>query len=124
MGAVLHHFTVLAMSALLALPPGACFLLQTLKAPTQEPVKVSCCQPNKHKTPCEPEKTPLAIKCCCVQDSTVPENTVKFDLSATMMVALLEPLSLDQGSLVSPAVGDYFQPIDPSLHVLHCVWRC
>jgi hypothetical protein len=124
MGAILHHLTVLIMSAVLALPPGACFVLEALKGSSQSPVKVSCCHSAKHKTPCEPEKSPLSIKCCCVQDSTVPETTIKLDLLAAMIVAILEPLSLDEGSLTLPCVGEYFQPIDPSLHVLHCVWRC
>src|SRR5688572_23357585 len=109
------QLVAVASTFALALPPGACAaLIQESQAE-----QATCCHPQPHK-PAFP--SPLE-RCCCAQDSKLPERSVtapvSLDLLPHLAVMLLsvEPSAAAQSPETLVIFG-------PRLHVLKCVWRC
>lgn len=129
MNELLHHLLTVAISFIVALPPGCCTAFDRLEAVKSVPVnKVSCCS---HGVPAEsgPGSKSLPIQsdhgCCCVRDATLVQKMIPV---ASMDAVVVQtpahwvirhsdqlPLNVNVPSIVRAT---------PDLQILMCVWLC
>ena len=105
-----------ASTLALALPPGTCSMLMHETQVEQ----ASCCHPNPQK----PAPHAPAERCCCAQDSTLPEKSVVAPVSLDLLLHLAIMPGVAEHGIVATGAPETFRPSGPRLHVLKCVWRC
>jgi hypothetical protein len=121
----------IAASLVLALPPGACGVLQSRQLAKFAPAKASCCQTVDPAGPCGSSHgssngpTHSSVQCCCAHDATLPKKSTQptnpVDLALIHCADRFSP-SVGAQSGNEPELGS-LRP-GPRLQVLLCVWRC
>jgi hypothetical protein len=110
------QLVAVASTVALALPPGACSLLMH-EAQVEQ---ASCCHPKPHK----PAPHAPAERCCCAQDSTLPEKSAVAPVSLDLLLHLAFMPPVAERGVVAAGVRETLPIFGPRLHVLKCVWRC
>jgi hypothetical protein len=124
----LHQLLAVAMSLVLALPPGSCgAVVQHDRADSAPVKKASCCHETAHSRPCNSENTPSKpmVQCCCVRDTALPEKSVQpTDSLDLAFVVVAEHFTMNVGSLLGSHAAVIPAHSGPRLQILLCVWRC
>jgi hypothetical protein len=110
------QLVAIASTFALALPPGSCAALMHERQAEQ----ATCCHPQPH-VPASP--TPVE-RCCCAQDSTLPERSVTAPVSLDLLLHLAGMPPAADRSAAAAESPEALVIFGPRLHVLKCVWRC
>src|ERR1022692_2323666 len=127
MNALLHQFVAVVTGLVLALPPGSCVLVPYHREDSVPVKESSCSHKTAPKPPCDSGNSPAtpSVKCCCAQDTALPEKPVQPNDTPDLAYAIVaDHVSLNDGSLLGSDAA--FPPVrsGPRLQILLCVWRC
>ena len=128
MSVFLHQLVAVLTSLILALPPGSCCVfVHHDRADSAPEKKASCCHNTAPKPPSDSGNSPTkpSVKCCCAQETALPEKVVQPTEAHDLAFAVVaHHVPLNVGSLLGDVTE--FTPVrsGPNLQILLCVWRC
>src|SRR5262249_8749138 len=136
MKTVSRYFLATLCSLTLVLPAGwCCYVVPEYCCSTADakdpapgqPEKKCCCPHEELAQPAQSQPTPKpspASNCCCERQPLAPLEREAPSPGLSLALDMPAPEANPANGFQGCGVDDISSPVLPSLHVLHCVWRC